>query len=43
MSTWIYENRVIKRFEIPFNFPCLTLFTVLFAYVAFFLFWLFCG
>ena len=41
-STWIYENRVSKHmhFVISLNFPRLSLFTVLFAYVFF---WLFCG
>ena len=34
-STWIYENRVCKHFLISLNFPCLSLFTVLFAYVFF--------
>ena len=38
--TWIYENRVSKHFVISLNFPPLSLFTVLFAYIAF---WLFCG
>ena len=40
-STSIYENRVCKHFVISRNFPCLSLFAVLFAYV--FLFLLFCG
>ena len=31
--TWIYENRVSKYFVIYLNFPCLSLFTVLFAYM----------
>ena len=31
ISSWIYENRVSKHFVISLNFPCLTLFTVLFA------------
>ena len=34
MSTWIHENRVSKHFVISLNFPCLSLFTVLFAYVG---------
>ena len=33
-STWIYENRVSKHFVKNLNFPCLSLFTVLFLYVA---------
>ena len=32
-STWICENLVCKQFVISLNFPCLSLFTVLFAYV----------
>ena len=36
ISTWIYENRVSKHFVISLNFPCLSLFTVLFAYGVFF-------
>ena len=36
-STWIYENWVSKPFGISLNFPCLGLFTVLFAYVVFFI------
>ena len=35
ISTWIYENRVSKHFLISLNFPCLSLFTALFAYVVF--------
>ena len=35
ISTWIYENRVSKHFFISLNFPCLSLFTALFAYVVF--------
>ena len=34
-STWIYENRVSTHFVIFFNFPCLNLLIVLFAYVFF--------
>ena len=37
----IYKNRVSKNFVISLNFPCLSLFPVLFAYVVFS--WLFCG
>ena len=33
-------NRISKHFMISLNFPCLSLFTVLFAYVVF---WYFCG
>ena len=40
--TWIYENRVSKHFVIYLNFPCLSLFTVLFAYM-YVIFWLFSG
>ena len=36
ISTWINENRVSKHFVISLNSPCLSLFTVLFAYVAVF-------
>lgn len=42
ISTWIYENRVSKHLAISLNSPCLSLFTVMFAYVAS-LFWLFRG
>ena len=35
ISTLIYDNRVTKHFVISLNFPCLSLFTVLFAYVDF--------
>ena len=35
MSTWMYENRVSKNFASSLNFPCFSLFTVLFAYVVF--------
>ena len=35
-STWIYKNRVTKHFVIVLDFPCLSLFTVLFAYVVHF-------
>ena len=34
-ATWINENRVSKHFVISLNFPSLSLFTVLFAYVVF--------
>ena len=34
ISTWICENRVSKHFAIPINSPCLSLFTVMFAFVA---------
>ena len=37
MSTWIYENRASKHFVISRNFPCLSLFPVLLAYVSSFL------
>ena len=37
ISTWIYKNGVSKHFVIFLNFPSLSLFTVLFAYVASFL------
>ena len=40
-SAWIYENSVSKHFVDCFNFPCLSLFTVLFAYVILFYFTLF--
>ena len=40
MSTGIFENQVSKHFVISLNFPCLSLFTALFAYVSSF-FWLF--
>ena len=36
LPAWISENRVSKHFVISLNFPCLNLFTVLFAYVIFF-------
>ena len=35
ISSWIYENRVSKNFASSLNFPCFSLFTVLFAYVVF--------
>ena len=35
ISTWIYENRVSKHFVISFNFPRVSLFTALVAYVVF--------
>ena len=34
--TWMYKNRVSKHFVIVLDFPCLSLFTVLFAYVVHF-------
>ena len=34
--TWIYKNRVTKHFVIVLDFPCLSLFTMLFAYVVHF-------
>ena len=34
ISTWIYENRVSKHFVISLNSPYLSLFIVMFAYVA---------
>jgi len=34
-STWIYENWVSKNFVISLNFPWLSLFIELFAYVVF--------
>ena len=36
ISAWIYENWVSKHFVDCYNFPCLSLFTVLFAYVILF-------
>ena len=39
-STWIFENRVSKHFVISLTFHCLSLLTVLFAYVVL---CLFCG
>ena len=36
ISAWIYENWVNKHFVDCFNFPCLSLFTVWFAYVILF-------
>ena len=39
-STGIFENQVSKHFVISLNFPCLSLFTALFAYVSSFS-WLF--
>ena len=32
--TWMYKNRVSKHFVIVLDFSCLSLFTVLFAYVV---------
>ena len=34
--TRMYKNRVSKHFVIVLDFPCLSLFTVLFAYVVHF-------